>query len=298
MQIDILGGRLAEKDRYFREFSIWPVFAEFRSEEWLTNFSPEERYVAERLLTNFTYFNERMTDALLRAAIQNYFCIENWNGKENKNNIADYVTETAFVVCEGERPHPTDSGHIFARKLRDRLLVPERNIVSPRDALVNRHCFRRFIFVDDFTGSGNQFIETWKRNHTINGSVMSFETFGASNNLPFAYCVCVASWKAKHSIGMTAPQVGLSPAHQLSERHSAIHADSSLWYNVDTTAALKIIKAASQRAGYGAEDNSQRDWRGFHALGLTLAFNHGIPDASLPLFFSAQNGWKPLIARN
>ncbi|WP_120631819.1 hypothetical protein [Ruegeria sp. EL01] len=67
MQIDFESSRLSEKERYFREFSVWPVHSDFNTEEWLSNFLDDERSVAERLLTNFVYFNERMTDALSTA---------------------------------------------------------------------------------------------------------------------------------------------------------------------------------------------------------------------------------------
>ena len=120
MQTALSSSRLAERDKYFREFAIWPVYAEFNTDEWLSNFLIDEKHVAERLLINFTYFNERMTDALLRAAIQNYICQEEQSRQINGKRLEDYISETAFVLCEGEHPHPADSGNFFARKLRDK----------------------------------------------------------------------------------------------------------------------------------------------------------------------------------
>ena len=124
MQADPSSNRLTEKEQYFRDFTVWPVVPDFKTEAWLSNFLPDERPVAERLLINFSYFNERMTDALLRAAIQNYFCQEEQNSKVSIQNVNDYISQTAFVLCEGETPHPTDSGNLFSRKLRDKLLIP------------------------------------------------------------------------------------------------------------------------------------------------------------------------------
>lgn len=297
MQRELSSSRLAEKDRYFREFSVWPVLAEFNTDEWLGNFLPEEMRVAERLLTNFTYFNERMTDALLRAAIQNYFGQEEQSSSKNGKKLEDYVNETAFVTCEAETPRPTDSGHLFARKLRDKILIPEANIMRPQDALEKRANFERFIFIDDFSGSGNQFVSTWTRQHEIRGKQYSFQDFSQSGSQHFAYCCCIATWKAIRKIKNDAASVTLSSAHQLLERHSAVDAKSSIWKNLEAQPAKQIIKAASSRAGYSAENGGQNDWRGFHALGLTLSFSHGIPDASLPLFYSHRGNWKPLIVR-
>jgi hypothetical protein len=39
------------------------------------------------------------------------------------------------------------------------------------------------------------------------------------------------------------------------------------------------------------------DWQGFHKLGLALAFQHCVPDATLPLFYWEHNEWHPLIRR-
>jgi hypothetical protein len=60
---------------------------------------------------------------------------------------------------------------------------------------------------------------------------------------------------------------------------------------------VATLKRISERAGYIQENGGPDDWRGFHGLGLTVAFEHGIPDASLPIFFSERNGWKPLMRR-
>lgn len=297
MQADLSSNRLAEKDQNFREFTIWPVIEEFNTQKWLNNFLPDEKQVAERLLNNFYYFNERMTDALLRAAIQNYFCQVGKNNHENGAWIENCIRETAFVLCEGENPHPTDSGNLFARKIRDKIFIPESNIMNPKDALERRKEFGGFILIDDFSGSGNQFESTWTRQYEISERLISFQDISKCVHQRFAYCCCFSTWKAEQKIRTVAPTVILSPAHKILNHHSAVCSNSRIWQDMDFQSARHIIHKASQRAGYRTEDCGQEDWRGFHALGLTLAFNHGIPDASLPLFFSNRNGWKPLINR-
>ena len=297
MPSDLISNRLAEKERSFREFAVWPIYQEFDTEQWLSNFISEERLVAEILLTNFYYFNERMTDALLRAAIQNYFYKEDQCDQFRNKEFKDYITETAFVLCEGEEPHPSDSGNLFARKLRDKLLIPEANIKQPKAALTQRENFSRFIFVDDFSGTGNQFLATWCSKHEFDGRQYSFQDISRLKNQRFAYCCCISTWKARDSISEIAPSVTLSSAHQILNHYSAVSQQSRMWHDTDAQLALTILKKASARAGYTAVNEGTEDWRGYGALGLTLAFNHGIPDASLPIFFSRRGNWKPLIMR-
>ena len=164
-----------------------------------------------------------MTDALLRSAVQIYFSAAAKNRPAGIRNIDDYIRETAFVICEGERPRPTDSGHIFARKLRDRFGIPEDQIFRPRFALEQRSMFSRFVFIDDFAGSGNQFIETWRTKHNVSGTQMSYADLSKQSKLVFAYCCCIATTKAREAVELEAPSVALCPAHQLTaERQRGI----------------------------------------------------------------------------
>ena len=295
MQVKFESNRLAEKDSFFREFSVWPVFEEFNSEEWLSNFSPCESWVGERLLTNFTYYNERMTNALLRASISRFACSQ----VQAQEDTDIFFGKTAFVICEGEAPSPADSGNLFARKLRDRLGVSEANIFVPSDALAQRDRFDCFVFIDDFAGSGDQFVTTWTSVRDVNGCDLSFqELANQRSNYSFAYCCCISTKKAKKEINRVAPVVTLSPAHLLTKRHCAANPQSPIWTDLDANEAVETIRQVSVRAGFSAENGGPEDWRGYRALGLSLAFNHGIPDASLPIYFSQRNGWKPLMTRS
>ena len=286
--------RLVEKERYFREFAVWPTYNNFDSDGWLRNFNLDEKWVAEHLLSNFLYFNEMMTNSLLRASINYYFGGNFEFNDSATNGRREVLNETAFVVCEGENPNPTDSGNLFARKIRAILSIPEENIYTPCEALVQRNKYSRFIFIDDFAGSGNQFVETWRRKYTFNGIHLSFDDLSNSNgtNLLFAYCCCIATEKANRKILEKAPCVDLSPAHMISDHYCVVNPVSPIWENMDADNAIEIIENASRRAGC-----TTGNWRGFNDLGLSLAFNHGIPDASLPIFHSQHNGWVPLIKR-
>lgn len=297
LQATIENQRLAEKDRFFREFSVWPPFANFDTEGWLSNFKNEERWVAERLLTNFCYFNDSMTDGLLKSALQRYFATVVSHKDSATQALKQIVDETAFVMCEGETPHPTDSGHIFLRKLRDQIGISESQTFRPLEALENSASFKHFVFVDDFTGSGNQFVETWNSDHCVGGQITSFSARSGKDGKSYAYCCCIATSTAqKHILDETGSDF-LFPAHLLSEESNSVLPTSRVWEGLNSNDAIAIIKDASIRAGYGSEDCGQNDWRGFNCLGLTLAFNHGIPDASLPIFYSHRNGWIPLMAR-
>lgn len=293
--------RIMERTASFRDTAVWPRQQDFNVERWLSNFENDDLDIAGRLLLAFCYFNKHATDALLRQAVQNYMSTL-WDSSRYPTPPSKLpLTEIAFVICEGETPHVTDSGNLFARKLRDDLAVPEWAIMDPRTAISNYLQVKHFIFVDDFAGSGNQFIDTIKRPHSIAGTAVSFESLLRMPLYQIAYCPCVATSHAFISrIPAQLNHIHLHPAHLIDPNCSVVNPASRIWQDLPEPEAqrqIQKIKMISARAGYTAENGGQDDWRGFHALGLTIAFEHGIPDASLPLFYSVRHGWKPLMRR-
>ncbi|HTM81924.1 phosphoribosyltransferase-like protein [Asticcacaulis sp.] len=290
-----------ERSDHFRDFGVWPRQQELNVERWLENFRDEEFYIAERLLSGFTYFNKAMTDALLRQAIQKFLTAQWDTVVFGRPPSSTQLNQVRFVTSEGEVPHSADSGNLFARKLRDVIRIPEGFIFTPEKALIEIGSVRQFVFIDDFAGSGNQFLETIDRVHNISGSQISFASLLPDATYSISYCPCVmTSYSISDRISRQHPEIKLYPAHILSEKHNAALTNSRIWEGMslsDASIAVATLKAISARAGFLLEDGSQDAWHGFHELGLTLAFEHGIPDASLPIFFSERNGWKPLMRR-
>lgn len=287
---------------HFRDFHVWPRQQELNVERWLENFHVDESELAKRLLSSFTYFNKAMTAALLRSSIQNWLSLA-WNDPRfPKPPSLINFSDVRFVKVEGEEPHPTDSGNLFSRKLRDEIRIPELRISTPSEALTELSSVRHFVFVDDFVGSGNQFRETIERVHCVGDVNISFSEILDDQKHTVSYCPCVATEYAKNTtLGPAFPKIILFPAHLLDNRHNVTVPNSRVWRGLtqsEASAAISQLKQISARAGYSAEDLGQNDWRGFHGLGLTIAFEHGIPDASLPIFFSERNGWKPLMRRH
>lgn len=293
--------RVNDRRDHFRDLSVWPRQQDLNVERWLTNFEADETDLAKRILMNFIYFNKTATDALMRQAIQNHLS-ELWKSPSfPKPPSKTTLTQVRFVYCEGEMPHATDSGYHFARRLRDALRVPEAVITSPVEALQASNHVKHFVFVDDFVGSGNQFRETISRRHDVYGNQVSFEDLSADKDFTIAYCPCISTkYAIEQNIEPVLPQIHIHPAHILDFRHTISDVRSRTWSGLTDLEAEEMIrklKIASARAGYTREDRSEDDWRGFHGLALSVSFEHGIPDASLPIFYSNRNGWKPLMRR-
>ena len=88
------------------------------------------------------------------------------------------------------------------------------------------------------------------------------------------------------------PDLTVRPANSIDSRYSLLSADSVLWPDDLRHDAIDVIYNASRRAGI--VDNYTYGWKGFHDLALAIAFEHSIPDATLPLIYWEQDGWNPL----
>ncbi|MGH6896913.1 MAG: phosphoribosyltransferase-like protein [Acidobacteriota bacterium] len=286
----------------FTAFQIWPLRSRMDPKRWLQNFRDEEIAYAVHLLNGFTYFCEGMVDQMLLAAFQGISRLRR-NPRlpptQQKGEWLHFLETALITPVQGENPSATDSGYVFSRKARQLLFLDEDRILEPKEAiqrLVDKGP-RPVVFVDDFVGSGNQFLATWWRNYKVNGVDHSFRELSNFRGSDFYYCMPVCTPGGRREIMKHAPVVSICPANMLSERHSALHPKSLIWPAHLRVGARDSLSECSQRAGIPDNDGGVDDWRGFHKLALALAFSHGVPDATLPLFYWDHNGWQPLVRR-
>jgi hypothetical protein len=294
-----------ERWRYLVEIGVWPKRANFDPIGWMSNFPAEESRLALRLLEGFTYFSTELVTQMFRSAFLNISQLIVTNKNSHvlaKNEWASFINSILVVRVTGEIPNDADSGFMFARLAREVLNISEAQIISPQQALeaLSTGTAYNVLFVDDFVGSGNQFCETWMRQY--NNQRYTFTSFkNVVATFPsvshFYYCPVICTELGKNSISQYCPEVQIVPAHFYGSKHSALSSDSEIWREDMRTEGPEFVKTASERAQIPDLNGSVGCWQGFHKLGLALAFQHGWPDASLPLFYSTENNWKPLLIK-
>jgi hypothetical protein len=293
-----------DKCRSSIEFQLWPADVDSRLEPWLSNFRDDELEHALQLLNGLMFFSEKMTKSIFLAAVNNLSSLvrrPNRNVVQERAAWQHFFDNLIVTTVTGESPSPADSGNIFARFARDYLGFDEAQILSNEDtlrAMLNGGP-KTVIFVDDFVGSGQQFVRTWKRLHSI-GTVtsMSFERYSGNDpNSQYFYCPALCAELGKRVIERECPKVILSPGNVVGRHYSAIDNQSVVWPDHLRASAFKFLEEASKRAGIPDTDGDEDDWRGFNKLALCLAFSHGVPDATLPIFTWDKNGWHYLLKR-
>lgn len=285
------------KAEFFSLINLWPNTTDLDAVGWLSNFSDEERPLAGHLLSSFVYLNKAVTSALFVSAFHQLSASPHIDGSAgSRRENWEWFRKNAVVThVEGESPSTTDSGHIFARLARTALGIPEANIVTPERALriLSSGSGRPIVFVDDFLGSGSQFLATWGRSYSISSAhdaTFEMEVPHHSNSIYFI--PLIATKLGIEAIAKAAPQVTVCAAHVFDGRDSALTSDSQVWPDEFREQGIEMIRVASLRAGIQGDD-----WKGFGKLGLCLSFEHSTPDATLPIFYHEEN-WRPLIKRS
>jgi hypothetical protein len=289
------------------EFQLWPPEMESRLEPWLANFEPHEQEHAYYLLGSFLFFSEKLVRQMFLAAFHDLSSRVRKNGRSiigERPAWRHFFDRVIITQVMDEHPSPADSGHIFARHARDLIGIDQAQIVSNQEALqiLLAQRDRPVVFVDDFVGSGHQFITTWTRSHNIAGANgISFKRIAASqpqDRMFFAYCPALCTSFGASEIQKHCPEVIISPGNFVSAKYSALANDSIIWPRHLMSSAFNFVEQVSRRAQIPDSDGDVGDWRGYKKQGLCLAFNHGMPDASLPIFSWSKNGWNPLVRYN
>lgn len=280
------------------DLSAWPRRKiEYRG--WLDNFGKADRPLAVHMLSRFTYLSSELVDQLFRVAFQGLS-----NGiavgevpAARRQAWRQFCATALVVPVMGEDPNPSDSGWGFARKARQLLGIPESRLKSPQQAveMLDQGSTSPIVFVDDFVGSGDQFLRTWNRLHFTSAGVASLATLTPTGGA--YYCNVLAAAHGVERIRSQAPLVTIASGNVIPRDHSFVAMGSAMWPNGMTLEGARLARKIGRRLGYTKTDGSLRDWRGYHRLGLGIAMEDSTPDANLPLFFEETGDWQPLVRR-
>ncbi|MCK4983035.1 MAG: hypothetical protein KAS17_08940 [Victivallaceae bacterium] len=289
-----------ERARFFQDVHAWPLTEEFNYEKWLDNFEgDEEKYIACHLLDFFNYYPDIMIDKMLASSVGAAGQI--FSQKFKNWEHSHFRTRCYYSHIPGENPSQADSGHIFARKLRDKLGIPEDQIINFNQLfglLESQPIPRPVILVDDFIGSGHQCTKAW--NDIQPGNKISLQTLVTERHHICVYAPIIANVEGCKKINIESPSLRLSVAHILDSKYNLFSPDCICWHD-DTELfheGCELIIGKSQEIGIpDTEGRDVYDVRGYYQQGLAIAFAHGIPDAVPALFYSCDNDWKPLVKK-
>lgn len=299
MRIDIAKHEALARCAALKAASFWPPEPRMRPGAWLSNFDEQDLPFAIGLLEKFTFYGASLTDALLVSAFRSVGDgLEKGPAAPARTVLEEALRHAIFTPVRGETPNPADSGHLFCRKARQLLHIPDNRMFDTADAINSAKAGTPIVFVDDFIGSGDQFLSTWTAPFDQSGA--SFETVHATSPFTVIYITLVATDYGIGNINARAPAVAVCPTHIL-ERKSTIYeafgTDPQTLVQIDSF--LKKYATKLRPTEHWIATNIQWLKYGYKGRGLMLGFDHSIPDATLPIFWSPGiDEWEPLIERN
>lgn len=291
---------LDAKIEFLVDAHVWPGRQLLNAAGWMSNFTEAERPFAHNLLNVFMYYNDQLVDALFVGASRQLSAVVTAHTRDTqyaRTQWERFLSGTVITYVPGERPNITDSGILFARKARQVLGIRENQIKDPA-AAVKALCSgatRHVLLVDDFIGSGQQVAVAWHRRYSV--GICQRKSFNAAQSAGanIYYAPLIATRTGLDKIGTDCPGLRVLPGHVLTDEYCLTAAGSALWPSNLKAQAWRFLRDASARAGI--VDALGSEWDGFGNLALPLAFHHGVPDATLPLYYWEQRGWTPLVRR-
>lgn len=292
---EVLAGK-----QYLSAIGHWPkIPARANPERWLNGFEAGDSAHAVALLESLVFFSMEQTTKLCTSLFHSLSAevtrhLQTYAAK--KSAWEHFLHSCIVTFPTGEQPNPTDSGHTFARLARQELGIDETRFLYPEQVVefLYRGQRRPVVMVDDFAGSGDQFLKTWRRKYTMpDGRIATFQSVNTTAPVEAYYLPAVATEYARLRIESHAPEARMRTSHILTQHYSAIDPDSIVFPDALRSDAAEFIERASTQAGI------QRDKQlGWHDLALAIAFEHSVPDATLPILWADTPTWNSLLRRS
>lgn len=299
MRSDIIVEETLAKCDVLKSSGLWPAEPAIRPRAWLKNFDDNDLSIAAFLLDKFTFYNKRLSDALL---LSSYNSIGDGLSKgpnaPDAKALALSLSSAVLTPISGEEPNPTDSGYLLCRNARQILKIPEERIVNHREAITHASNQNTVVFIDDFVGSGDQFIKTWGRKYG-RSNPRSFSEIQHSNKFTAIYITLVSTETGLNNIHRSAPEVAVCATHVLNDKSTLPGIiNNSAYSKSDIDSFLLKYSSHLKPNEHYIANNPAYLLYGYQELQLLFGFEHSIPDATLPIFWApGENNWEPLIER-
>ena len=279
---------------------VWPPPVRVDVDGWLNNFDTSDREVAHRLLELFVFYNNDLLRKLVTTAFMRIgsLDLDEENASSHEDRWNDFLSSVVLSYPASVPPNPSDSGHLFVRVIRDHFGISESQLLGPLDLVKRLSVAKKpfpLVFVDDFSGTGNQFVRSlnqplrvswWRRKTSIAKQLhrlrpeRAFAVFG------------ISSISARREMLRNA-HLRVSAGNQLDESASILTPRHNPDEEVERLELMDLVERYSVKAGISAADIF-----GYKSSGLTVGFEHGIPNNTLPIFTKESATWKPLISKS
>ena len=291
--------QVLERCRNLISSGIWEGLSQVRLDTWMKNFtSDEERYFGACVLDSLIYRSEKQTVALMQQLFQR--TLPDFVRREPPPGSPaapwlDLLRSPVFgpdpllrvvPVIRWDDP-PAKSGPALARLYRRQLSLNQEWMIWPwQIEYAKRVGINRFLFVDDFLGTGEQFC----------GFAQQFQLSASLQGCYGVYAPLVAHAAGIAEVRRCLPGLHVVAVEVIDDGYS-LFSNESPWFDDGVNSpevAREFYDSLVARLRFPIKPEALR---GFGKLSLAYAFNHATPDNCVPIIWSEGNNWKPLLER-
>ena len=278
---------------------VWEGIQKDRLDNWLgalNNF--QAGLLAAYILDSLCYRSKGQYWALLDCMLEDLFVNIPATRKLPARQMSFKETFKSGPLCMhhglvvapviGSSQPPTKSGPYILRLIEKKFRL-DKNVMSWPHKLSLCEKLTHVFFVDDFCGTGDQFVE-FLEDIDFSSLCQKFE------GLQVTYLVTVIHQKGLEKIKTQFPQINIRYAEFLPLEDADIFSDKSIGRYAVPNFAQTIrdqYEAVISKGGYGRNVEKY----GYGQLGLTYGFAHGTPNNSLPILWMHGDNIPPLMDR-
>ena len=288
--------RTKSKVFFYIESTIWNNIDHKRLISWLNQFNEEteeEIYLAYLLLDSLVYYNKSdclkllskgifdlvIREIVLRSDKQSDF---RKNELELKDLIKGCLSRVGFMtlLTDGDN-ETTVSSRVLTRYLTHEMDFSEDQVFDPSDLETVYDKFDIIILVDDFIGSGRQIINFWYHTEiSFKGSQKLISDVCLENSISMKYLCLVADEKGLANFYGDGDKLNLQiwPCESLNKSHGFFEMESDRFESTEDCEKYKRIYTEV------CDRNGIKSF-GYELGELTIAFEHTLPDSTLPIFW-------------
>lgn len=295
-----------DKYKQFIDINWWSNVNKRSIEGWINNFGSEQE-LARFILNNILFYNSVQLKSYTRTLTNqlkeivyvkirrdnNYSLI---NDEVLESEWIDYINKTRFMPAALIGDSGSSAFKVIGywrTELRGANISSIGNLENDYN-----NGIRRFILVDDFSGSGEQIIKVLEQKIHLSGKEIEVgKIIDYKPDIELVIATYVIHQNAITRINNTFPRIRIMYVNILDDSFNFLNINSFMYepYSLEKKKHF-ITKIRTIMESLMEDDTSLKELKKY-VLHIPVVFEHGCPNNTLLLLFAHTNNWKQLFRR-
>lgn len=301
-----------DKYKDYIEIQWWNKLQKRDIDNWIKNFGGNEE-LAEIILKNVIYYNNPQIKSYTRFLVNrlkeqvyeqimleaNYAFVDDgvlqsaWQEYKQKTRfvpaaVMGDTTSSAFMVLRQWRS-VLEGVSGKGKKLFSDIASMEKDYEMG---------IRRFILVDDFSGSGSQMLEVLEQEIVFQGQPIELgRLLDYVEDVEIIVAVYVVHTEAIRVVGKKYPKVKMIYVDLISDDLNYLNEKSIMYRKLDEKKAKAIVAQIQKLCDTVKKEDTELQQLSSYVLNIPIVFEHGCPNNTLILLFAHTDNWQQLFKR-